>query len=165
MSIKLRLLICHDCREVIELPDFTGPPEYDVLLDQAVSAHRFPNGEEHVGALADVEKEKWDDESVRQEILKRIGKPEKETGFGGEFYAAKNTFAEDAMKCFNEHGRPKQGCIDYKDERKRLGNPTSEGWRQGPRVYLCDFCPIKTWVVTQQRSAAGMYDRQPGEVD
>lgn len=155
MSAKVRLLICRDCRTVEELPDFTGPVEHDVVLDHAIEAHRFPNGEPHAGNLADVGAEEWRDESKRQGILKQIAS--KTTGLESEFYAAKNTFQEDALKCYARHGRPSEGCIDWEDSKKRLGNPTKLGWTAGPKVYLCHFCPVRSWVDTEKRWKAGQY--------
>lgn len=160
MSGKLRLLICHDCTSIEELPDYHGDPRDDHLLEHLVQAHRFPNGEEHIGALADVERDQWENPEIRKAIIERIGqyrKPGEGGGVGAEFYATKDTFREDAIKCFNQHGRPKGGCIDYKDDRKRLGNPTKEGWQQGAKIYLCDFCPVKTYVTTEIRHKRGAY--------
>jgi len=152
---KVRLLICRDCRTIEELPDFTGPVEHDVLLDHAVEPHKFPNGEPHFGNLADVDEVAWRDDSQRQQIIDQIRS--KTTGLAGEFYATVNTFEADAMKCYSRHNRPDQGCIDWKIEKKRLGNPTKLGWQAGPKVYLCDFCPVKSWVKTQERHQAGAY--------
>lgn len=161
MTDKIRLLVCHDCQSIEELPDYHGPPEYDVLLDQAVEAHRFPNGEEHIGVLTDVETRHWNNNSTRAEILKQIGrgkKPGEAEGAGSEFYATSNTYQADALKCYGKHGRPEGGCIDWQIDKKRIGNPTKAGWQIGPKIYLCDFCPVATWVKTQQRSQAGAYD-------
>lgn len=150
-----RLLICRDCRTIEELPDYEGPVEHDVLLDHAVEAHTFPNGERHFGNLATVGDAQWRDDSTRQQIIDQIRS--KTTGLEGEYYAAKNTFEADAMKCYNQHRRPDEGCIDWKIEKKRLGNPTKIGWQAGPKVYLCDFCPVKSWVKTQERWQSGAY--------
>jgi len=153
--MRLRLLICRDCRSIEELPDFTGPVEHDVVLDHAVEAHRYPNGEAHFGNLADVEESDWRDPSRQAEIVKQI--TSKTTGLESEFYATKNTFEAEALKCYAKHRRPDQGCIDWQNSKKRLGNPSKMGWQVGPKVYLCDFCPVRSWVDTQKRSQAGAY--------
>jgi uncharacterized protein YlaI len=159
MSDNLRLLICRDCRTIEELPDFDGPPEHDVLLDHLTEAHVYPNGEKHFGNLAVVPADQWRDPSMQQAIVKQISS--RTTGLESEFYATKNTYEEDALKCFKAHHRPKGSCGEFKDERKRLGNPHKElaaNWRNHPfKVYLCDFCPVKTWVDTQERAQAGLY--------
>lgn len=156
--MKVRLLICKDCHSIEELPNFTGPPEYDVLLEGLVQNHRFPNGEEHVGSLAVVEKEEWDNPTYKEAITKKITEQFSggTTGFESEFYASKNTYQADAMECYNQHRRP-ESCIDYKDSSKRIGNPSKMGWETGPRVYLCQFCPYETVVITEKRHKRGMY--------
>lgn len=155
----IRLLVCRDCRTIEELPGYDGPVEYDVLLDTAVERHIFPNGERHIGNLMTVEDRVWSDPSAKAEIVKRIA--EKTTGLNSEFYATKNTYEEDALGCYSRHGRPTDGCSEYHDERKRIGNPTKElaaNWHNHPfKVYLCDFCPVKSWVLTQERYKAGLY--------
>ena len=73
------------------------------------------------------------------------------------------------MKCFGEHLRPKEGCTDWQAKNKRLVPKNTAEMRKefglmsaeksaGTRVFLCDFCPVKTHYVTQQRKAAGQYN-------
>jgi hypothetical protein len=64
------------------------------------------------------------------------------------------------MRCYNQHGRPvvlEPGCPDYKDGKKRIGNPSKMGWQAGPKVYLCDFCPYKSTVETAVNFKRGLY--------
>ena len=79
------------------------------------------------------------------------------------------TFFDDAMKCFNLHLRPVEGCYDWKIEGKRLiPKNTAEARKElglesaaqsaSTKVYLCDFCPAKTYVVEQNRKKAGLYE-------
>lgn len=153
-----RLLLCHTCKTIDELPDYSGPSEHDVLLDHAVEAHRFPNGEEHIGKLATVPTADWENTTKRRAIEAEIkAAVQGNTGFPSEYYATRNTYQADALKCYSEHHRPKEGCIDYCDADKRLGNPTRAGWQGGPRVFLCQFCPVETWVKTQVRHQKGAY--------
>jgi hypothetical protein len=99
-------------------------------------------------------------EGHRDDILKGLG--ERWTGFDPEFYATKDTFQEDAMRCFNLHRRPQGAdCIDWQADYRRV---TPHDWK-GRNVYLCDFCPVASSVKTAQRLALGVYDRQPGEID
>jgi hypothetical protein len=154
MSDQLRLLVCRDCRSIEELPDYEGPVEHDVLLDHLVGTHQFPNGEPHKGNLMRVEKQWWELPSARKQIMEELGLTQ---GLGDEWYASKRTFEEDAMKCYKTHGRPKEGCIDYCDGNKRLGNPTKIGWQAGPKVFLCNFCPVQVYVDTDLAHKAGLY--------
>jgi hypothetical protein len=152
-----RLLICRDCRSIEELPDYDGPPEYDVLLDNLVEAHVYPNGEKHFGNMATTPDAEWADPYMREQIVKQIAS--KTTGMESEFYATKNTYVEDALKCYQRHRRPQEeGCNDYRDSKKRIGNPSKMGWEVGPKVYLCDFCPYHSYyVMTEKRHQAGLY--------
>lgn len=155
----MRLLLCRDCRSIEELPDFEGQPENDVLLDNLVQRHRFPNGEEHVGGLAHVEDADWEDEHRRKAILNEINNTSKQTGFQGDYYDSKNTYQEDAMKCFRKHKRPEGFCIDWKSEKKRIGDPMKNP--MAPKVFLCDFCPVASTVMEAQRYEYGAYDKKP----
>jgi len=154
----IRLLICHSCRSVDELPAFHGRPEDDVLLEDLIARHVFPDGNEHMGKLAEIEEADWRDSYRRNAILEQIkAAVEKSSGFPTEWYATKSTYQDDALKCYKKHGRPDQGCIDYCDSKKRIGNPTRSGWQAGPRVFLCHFCPVETWVRTQEQWQRGVY--------
>lgn len=151
----MRLLQCFQCKTVNELPDFDGPPALDVLLETLIEEQHTTGGEPHSGNMLFVEDEQWRRDPVRQEILARLW--DQDSGFDPEFYASKDTYREDAMKCFNSHQRPEGACIDWKADNKRIGNPTKRGWQEGPKVYLCDFCPVASWVATEIRFKKGQY--------
>lgn len=136
-----------------ELPFFRGNPEDDVLLDDLTSRHVFPNNERHFGHLFDVEEFRWRNPEVRRQILEQIGG---RTGFDPQYYEDKNTYVEDAVKCFDAHRRTIP-CIDWHSDKKRIGNPTKLGWESGPKVYLCDFCPVRSTVDTSKRAKRGLY--------
>jgi hypothetical protein len=172
-----RLLVCRECMTIEQLPLYDGPPALeasDPILDNLVRRHVQKHGDikPDNAALLVAGEEKcncqkcrgsgptfW--EAHRTEVLS--GLKERWTGFHPEWYATKDTYREDAMRCFNIHRRP-QGtdCIDYRDDGRKL---SGRDWPQDKAVYLCDFCPVKTAVDTAIRHAAGMYKRQPGEVD
>lgn len=187
-----RLLVCRECRTIEQLPLYDGPKELeaqDPLLDRVVRRHVQLHGDikPEVAALlvasedpcncgektrVDVNGARlpghlqiqghhtfW--EGHRDEVLKGLG--ERWTGFHPEYYATKDTFQEDAMRCYNIHRRP-QGtdCIDWMDSGRKL---TPDNWPQEKSVYLCHFCPVASAVATAQRHARGMYKRQPGEAD
>lgn len=115
--------------------------------------------EEHIGTLMRVTQADWDNETKRKLIIEKIWADQAHTGFTPEYYAVKDTFMEDALHCFNRHRRP-EVCIDWQSDSKRLSHP-----RRKHPVYLCDFCPVKSTVEFKQNLAAGLYDKQPGEVD
>lgn len=166
-EMQIRLLVCTTCAKIEELPDFEGDPSRDVLLQVSVEKHRFPDGTEHVGNLMKVPLKFWANPKVKDEILRQI-----RHGAGGMndlqegFYDTKSTFQEDALKCYSQHLRPKGSCPDYKSEAKRLKPAISKSERReaglpsesaGPKVYLCDFCPVKSFMMTKSRQQRGMY--------
>lgn len=155
---KMRLLVCKDCRSIEELPDYAGNPRDDVLLEDTVSRHMY-EGITHEVALIKVPVKWWNDKNIQSKLIKQISqggsKGLEEIEGGEDYYGTRDTYREDALKCFQRHGRPKEGCIDYQNHDKRIGNPTSEGWKTGPRVYACNFCPVQTWVDKKKREEQG----------
>jgi hypothetical protein len=185
-----RLLVCRECQTIEELPLYDGPPQleaHDPVLDNVVRRHVQKHGDLSPEAAALLvaseapcncgEKKTFDVagrltspvrvrgnhtfwEGHKDDILKGLG--ERWTGFHPEFYASKDTFKEDAMRCFNLHRRPQgASCIDWQADNRRL---TPHDWK-GRNVYLCDFCPVASSVKTAQRLALGAYNRESGEID
>lgn len=170
---QIRLLICHQCKTVDELPDYPddADPRGDVVLKVAVERNHTDalTGVEHVGRLGKVPVKYWAQPTVQKQILQQI-----QEGSGGladvdeKFYETRSTFFDDAMACFNKHLRPKGRCPDWRDDSKRLVPDTNaerkdlglaKASETGPKVYLCDFCPAKTYMITRARTEAGMYDK------
>lgn len=166
---KIRILYCWNCKSIEELPDFEGRPEDDLLLEIIIEPHQT-TGVPHKGTLFKIPVGIWSVQSQREEIIKQM----REQISGGlanldpDYYTTKATFYEDAMKCYSTHLRPKDSCGDWKSESKRL-LPKTDAMRKeaglmtakqsaGTRVYLCDFCPVKSVVMTKQRKSAGMYN-------
>jgi len=160
---QIRLLVCRTCKSAEELPDFDGPPEYDTLLNIAVERHQKP--EPHLGQLFKFPLKYW----VRQDIKESIMNQIKEGGssgldvFGTNYYETKSTFQEDAMTCYGLHNRPVEQCPDYKSDRKILkANTDKERAEAGmtgraPIIYLCDFCPVKSYNMKKHNEAKGLY--------
>lgn len=169
----IRLLRCMVCETWEEIPDYDGPSDKDYLLEISLEKHKFPSGDPHVGKLFKVPVKTWTNYEQRKAVLDQLGKggsagldnldPER------SFYDTKSTFMEDAMTCYRAHNQPKIGCSDYASERKRLlpdtakergelGLPKPEHL-DGPKIYLCNFCPVHVNVVTAKRMAEGMYDK------
>jgi hypothetical protein len=165
---KLRILYCWQCRTIEELPDFEGRPEDDLLLEIVIEPHQT-TGVQHKGTLFKIPVGIWSVQSQREEIIRQM----RDQISGGldnldpDYYNTRSTFYEDAMKCYSAHLRPTDSCSDWKSETKRL-LPKTDALRKeaglmsaessaSTRVYLCDFCPVKSVVMTKQRRAAGMY--------
>lgn len=168
MSEKIRLLICHDCQSVQEIPDFDGPPEYDHLLSLRVSEHRFPGGEEHFGILASTQKSDWENPSTREGILKKMagqfGRPGTGVGLGIEYYNVKANYQEEAFTCWRAHNRTLD-CGDWRSDAKRLLPDTRAERKEAglspkdrPNIWLCDFCPVTTVVQEKANKKKGLYN-------
>jgi hypothetical protein len=167
---KIRLLYCYNCKSIEELPDFEGHPDDDVLLQIMVEKHQSA-GIQHTGFLSKIGVKLYSRPEVRKQVIENL-----RTKVGGgladidpDYYTTKATFYEDAMTCFNLHLRPSEGCYDYKSEKKRLVPKGTDAIRkelglesaaksQSTKVYLCDFCPAKTYVVEKNRKQAGLYE-------
>jgi len=161
---KIRLLYCYQCKTIEELPDFEGRPEDDTILELTIEKHQSA-GIPHNGFLSKIGVKLWAQEKFRKEIIKNL----RDRVGGGladidpDYYHTKATFHDDAMKCYNLHLRPTEGCYDYGHDKKKLVPKTQAERKElglapsGSTIYLCDFCPVKTHVVTKQRQQAGLY--------
>lgn len=169
MPEELRLLACSVCKTIEELPDYQGRPEGDHLLKRLLENHG-PENDRHIGQLFRMPKDTWNKLSNdgKREIAQKIGSQLTnggETGLGAEFYDVKNTFVDDAHKCFNRHNR-NPDCNDYKTDSKRL-TPNTQAERKEAGLpayshaddrYLCEYCPVHSLVMTAKRKRAGLYD-------
>jgi hypothetical protein len=168
----IRLLRCFVCETWEELPDYEGPSDRDYLLEISLEKHKFPSGDPHVGKLFKVPVKTWANPEERKAVLEQLGKggskglddldPDK------SFYETKMTFANDAMECWQRHNQPKNDCDDYQKPSKRLlpdtakergelGLPKPEHL-DGPKIYVCNFCPYHGEVVQRKRRIMGMYN-------
>lgn len=164
---QIRLLFCFVCQTLEELPDYEGRPEDDVLLNITLERHTIATIP-HTGHLFKVAVKLWAVDSIRQQIIKQI-----RVGSGGmseidpTYYESKSTFSEDALRCYSAHLRPSDGCPDYLDDSKRLLPKTDKERKElgmpsvretgGPKVYLCQFCPIHSVVTQKKRTIRGDY--------
>lgn len=165
MSEIIRLLRCDDCHTVEPLPDYDGPPERDDVLEHLITArHVELSGARHRGKLLRVEARHWQSPSTRDAIVARIREESGHTGLDPQFYYTRDTFADDALTCWQRHHR-NPACSDYKDDSKRLvPNTQAERkelgmgrFRTAHSRYLCEFCPVHSLVVEAARHKAGLY--------
>lgn len=155
-----RLLVCRTCKTIDELPPSEEDPN-NVLLTITVERH----GENHVGLLYNVPALIWMSEKMRPAVIEQIqGGSTGLDAFGTQFYATRMQFGEDAMKCYAQHNKPKGQCPDYKSNSKILKPGTEKARRDaglssdmsGPKVYLCDFCPVKTYNMKKHNESKGL---------
>jgi len=163
-----RLLYCLVCGTLEELPPYDGPLEQDVLLTIACETHVFPSGEPHKGKLFVIPIRAWAHTDSRKEMIRQIrgGGSKGIAEIDDKFYESRSNFMEDAMTCYGQHNKPKDGCVDWHIKQKMLVPNTAkerkeEGMERyadspGPKTYLCDFCPVAIGVATRKQKLMGM---------
>ncbi|CAB4166976.1 hypothetical protein UFOVP964_75 [uncultured Caudovirales phage] len=163
-----RLLYCLVCQTLEELPPYEGIPEQDHLLAIACENHSFESGEPHKGKLYVVPLRAWAKTESKKEIIRQIkgGGSKGLAEVDDKFYDSRSTFLEDAMQCYKQHNRPKEGCADWHSKDRLLIPNTikerkAEGMANykdeaGPKTYLCDFCPVAVGVAQRKRKLLGM---------
>lgn len=170
----MRLLFCQTCKTLEEIDDLgydLVEGEVDPLVEALVLKHTqkdaMGHGSSHMNQspfrLINVDDLEWATE--RERLIRLINTENKKVGFDGWVYESMNTFADDALKCYSAHHRPKQGCIDWWDESKRIGRPTVEGQQAvkdlpglGDRdPHLCQYCPVASYVRTEINHRKGLY--------
>jgi hypothetical protein len=153
----IRLLQCRTCKSIDELPPYDGPEGGDVLLQITAERH----GETHTGVLYNVPLIMWQSEKMKPKILDQITNGASGLDvFGTGFYATRMQFHDDAMKCYGQHQRPKGQCPEFRSEKKRLLPDTKADRKEvglsdpknapGPKVYLCQFCPVAIFNARKQ---------------
>lgn len=155
---RIRILVCPVCKTIDPLPFYDGPMEYDETGQARATLHMFNDSKFHPFIVGTVSEESWNNPRIRPEIVKKVSEeltPAGEgEGLGQEAYDVKNTFAEDAMRCWRiEHNRTKD-CGDWRIDRKRLIPHTqaerkAEGLPHRARdiqsnTYLCDYCVMRS---------------------
>lgn len=161
MAKEVRLLVCHACESVQEIPWCGEDPQCNhpgcvEPLEFRVAEHTFADGRAHAPAnLAAIDKAVWDKFSTKQDVLlqlKRIVNPGAGAGLGESLYDVKSNFEMDAMACWKQHKRT-QDCGDWKKESKRLDPDTNSARKDlgmprlrqtKPTTFLCDYCPMRS---------------------
>jgi hypothetical protein len=123
-------------------------------------------GTSHAG-LATVSEKTWDDPRLQKKVIEQLSEAAsgKDTGLGSGLYNLRDTFKDDAIKCWRQHNRT-TNCGDYKSDSKRLV-PDTRGDRRElgletkasrrPGTYLCVFCPYHSVVMQRARKEQGFY--------
>ena len=163
-----RLLYCLVCESLDELPPYNGDPEQDHLLAIACESHVFPSGEPHKGKLFVLPLRAWAKTESKKEIVRQIkgGGSKGLAEVDDTFYDSRSMFLDDAMKCYQQHNKPKHGCNDWQIKEKLLIPNTAkerkaEGMGRyqdeaGPKTYLCNFCPVSIAVNQRKQKLLGL---------
>lgn len=137
---------------IYRLRPYDGAVEYDMELQDVLARHkaRHQDHENWRGLIFRTDEEtanKLDAESAIKNELN-----------SHDIYIRdfRDELKTDAIKCFNEHNRPKQGCIDWCIEGKTIGRKT--GVPKEKRQYLCMYCPAAEYYTHRERLELGLYD-------
>jgi len=156
----MRLLLCETCRVIDEIPDFDGYPEDDIVLQLTIEKH--PN---HKGRMYKVPLKYLMVPVIKENIVKQImsGITKGLDVLDSTFYDTRNTFAEDAMRCFAQHGRPQGQCPDFNSKKKRLVPKTQAerkdaglDMKSAPVIHLCSFCPVRMFNEMKHNEESGL---------
>jgi hypothetical protein len=168
----MRVLKCTRCRSLEEVPDYDGPEggensaEYDLALKFFTDPHvngkctrddfmtvRFPT-------------RFWVIPKVKESIEQQLKEGSQGLDvFGTNAYAMKNNFQADAMTCWVKDHAQTIDCGDYKSDKKLIKADTAAERKElgleieskGPKVYLCDYCPVKSKVQEKAFKKKGLY--------
>lgn len=160
----VRLLFCHDCLSVDQIPDFDGPPQYDYYLEYRVQQHQT-NGHPHRGVLGRVEDKPSTIQAAVDQMAAMVS-PGEGVGLGQPLYDLRDNYKAESMQCWKRHARTSD-CGDYRADKMRLWADTkadrkAEGMsvnrEERPNAWLCDFCVVHSLVQQKQRQAKG-YDK------
>lgn len=150
-----RLLVCRSCGTMNRMRDYDGDAHYDAELQEVIRMHleraSDPRPEAHPSSLFRVDDADAEILDVESKLVEHMSKEQvfiKDT---------RDDLRTEALKCFNRHNRPQDGCIDWKDESKIVGRKI--GVPKQHRKYLCEFCPVASYVMTEVRHKAGMYSK------
>lgn len=145
------------------MPDFEGAPEHDTVLEYAVSQHP-----DHVGNLYRVPIGYWLTDAIRSKVIDQIkGGSKGLRELDPTFYEVRNTFKEDAGKCYQQHNRPTGACAEFRSDKKALrpdtnaerkdaGLPLLTRNSPGPKTYLCDFCVVRRFYERKSNEEKGI---------
>lgn len=169
----MRLLVCRKCKSIEEVSQYDGPEggensaEYDHYLRFFVDQHMEKACKKDDWLVYHLPTKYWIIPKVKEAIIEQIKEGAKGLDvFGTQFYDTKSNFSADAMNCWMREHNQTRDCADYKSEKKIL-KPGTEKERMalgmekessGPKVYLCDYCPVKSIVQEKAFKKKRLYD-------
>ena len=147
-----RLLVCKHHGVMWKMRPYDGPAEYDMELRELCDRHnaQVPDPQNCRALIFRTDEEtasKLDMETVLRNKLSE------QDVYIKDF---RDELKVDALKCFNKHNRPTEGCLDWCHESKTIGRKI--GVPPDKRQYLCMYCPAGAYYAKKEREAMGMYD-------
>lgn len=169
----IRLLKCMKCKSIDEVPAYDGPEggensvEFDNSLRFFVDQHidkGCTNKDDRI--IYYLPFKYWIIPTIKEGIMKQVQQGSEGLDiFGTNFYATKQNYTSDAMTCWIAHNQTKD-CADYKSDSKllkpdtdkeRLDAGLEKAGASGPKVHLCDFCPVKSVIQEKAFKQKGLY--------
>lgn len=154
-----RLLVCWRVQHgkksdgvIYKMRPYDGAPEYDMELIDVLERHkaRYPDHENWRGLIFRTDKETASKMDVETALRKELADHDV---FIKDF---RDELKVDALKCFNRHNRPSNGCIDWCIESKTIGRKI--GVPVDKRQYLCMYCPAAAYYAHRERKELGIYE-------
>ena len=147
------LLVCKTHGVMYKMRPYDGAVEYDMELKELCDRHnaQVPDPENCKALIFRTDQETASKLDVETALRNEL---QEHDVYIRDF---RDELKVDALKCYNRHERPKQGCIDWCHESKTIGRKI--GVPPDKRQYLCMYCPVGSWVAEQERKAMGMYDK------
>lgn len=168
----MRLLKCMKCRSIEEVPDYDGPEggentaEYDLTMKFFTDQHVSKNCKRDDFVIYKFPTRFWVIPKVKESIEQQLKEGAQGLDvFGTNYYTTKENFSADAMQCWIKEHNQTQDCADYKSDKKLLKAGTDKErmalgleLNKGPKVYLCDYCPVKSLVQRKAFKKKGLYE-------
>lgn len=147
-----RLLVCKTHGVMYKMRPYDGPAEYDMELRELCDRHnaQVPDPQNCRALIFRTDPETAEKLDVETAVKKELAEQDV---YIRDF---RDELKVDAMRCFNRHNRPSDGCIDWCNDDKVIGRKV--GIPKEKRQYLCMYCPAADHYVHKARMLKGMYD-------
>jgi hypothetical protein len=148
-----RLLVCKTHGVMYKMRPYEGPAEYDQELREMCDRHnaQVPNPDDCRAIIFRTDAETATKLDVETALKNEL---QEQDVYIRDF---RDELKVDALKCFNRHNRPNQGCIDWCNDDKTIGRKT--GIQKEKRQYVCMYCPAAEYYTHRQRKELGLYDK------
>jgi len=148
-----RLLVCKTHGVMYKMRPYDGPAEYDQELIELCDRHnaQVPDPDTCKALIFRTDPETADKLDMETMLKNKMGDMDV---YIKDF---RDELKVDALKCYERHSRPEGGCIDWCADDKTIGRKI--GVPKEHRQYLCMYCPVGSWVATQERHQMGLYKK------
>lgn len=148
-----RLLVCKTHGVMYKMRPYDGPPEYDQELRELCDRHnaQVPDPDNCRALIFRTDPETASKLDIETALRKEMADQDV---YIRDF---RDELKADALRCFNRHNRPSEGCIDWCAEDKTIGRKI--GVPKEKRQYLCMYCPASEYYTHRERLELGLYGK------